>query len=136
MSTRVAENDHLGQGQSIGMGDRHQRGKPPHRCEPPRGSAVQLELRRATMPDDLDVAPKYAVRMAGAERLHRRFLRRKPAGKVNGRHLATSAVGHFAFGKHALQESLAVSLDRVSDALDVRGVQAESKNVRHATAPA
>ena len=35
---------------------------------------------------DLDVAPQHALRMAGAERLHRRFFRRKPAGKVNRRH--------------------------------------------------
>ena len=102
------------------------------RAAPP----CNCELRRAAAPDDLDVAPEHSVRMAGAERFHRRFFRGKAAGKVNRRHLATRAVRHFAVGEHALQEPLAVSLDRVGDAIDIRGVQTESENVRHATASA
>ena len=130
----AAQNNHLGQCKGIGMRDRHQRRKPAHRREPPRGPAVQRELRRAAAPDDLDVAPQHPVRMPGAERLHRRFFRGKPAGKVNRWNLAAGAVGHFALGEHAPQEPLAVSLDRVGDAGNIRGVEAEPENVRHATA--
>ena len=44
----------------------------------PGGAAVQLQPGRTVAPDDLDVAPQHALRMAGAERFHRRFLRGEP----------------------------------------------------------
>ena len=132
----AAQDKHLSERQGIGMSNRHERGKAAHRRESTRGSAVQRELRRAAAPHDLDVSPQHAVGMARAERLHRRFFGGKPAGKMNRRHLATGAVRHLAFGEHPPQEPIAVTLDGVGDAIDICGVQAEPKNVRHATATA
>ena len=132
MATAVAlsaQNNHLGERKGIGMRDGHERGKPADRGETPGGTAVQLELRRAAAPNNLYIAPEDPMRMAGAERFHRRFLRGKPAGKVNRRHPATRAVRHFGVSEHAPQEPLPVSLDRVGDAIDIRGVQTESENV-------
>ena len=126
----------LRQREIVGMRDSHERGKPAYRGETPGGTAVQLELRRAAAPNNLYIAPEHPKRMAGAERFHRRFLCGKAAGKVNRRHPATRAVRHFAVSEYAPQEPLPVSLDRVGDAIDIRGVQTESENVRHATASA
>ena len=139
MATAVAlsaQNNHLGERKGIGMRDSHERGKPAYRGKAPGSPAVQLELRRATAPNDLDIAPEDPMRMTSAERFHRRFLRGKPAGEVNRGHSATRAVRHFAVGEYAPQEPLPVSLDGVGDAIDIRGVQTESENVRHATASA
>ena len=55
---------------------------------------------------------------------------------MNRRHFAAGAVRHFAVGEHAPQKPFAVPLDRVGDAIDIRGVQTESENGRHATASA
>ena len=76
-----------------------------HRGEAPGGAAVQLQLRRAAAPDDLDVAPEHAVRVAGAERLHRRFLRGEAAGEMNRRLPPPRAVRDLAFGEDAVQEA-------------------------------
>src|SRR2546427_564725 len=88
----AAENNHLGEGEVVGMRDRDERRKAAHRGETPRGAAVQLELRRSAAPDNFNIAPKDPMGMAGTERLHRRLFRGKPAGKMNRRHLATRAV--------------------------------------------
>src|SRR2546427_11933452 len=132
----TAQNDYLGQRKLIGMRDGHERRQRAHRGEPTGGAAVQLELRGAAATDDLDVAPENAAGMAGAERFHRRLLRGKPAGKGNRGPFATGAVLHFAFSEHAPQKPFAVPLDRVGDAMDIRGVQTESENVGPATASA
>ena len=87
-----------------------------HRGEPARGAAVKLQLRRTAAPDDFDVAPQDAPRVAGAERLHRRLFRGEAAGKMNGRHAAPLAVRDLAVGEDAVQEPLAVPLDRGGDA--------------------
>jgi hypothetical protein len=105
-----------------------------HRGETPGGSSVQLELRWSAVPDDLDVTPEHTLGIAGAEGLHGGFLRREPTGKMNRWRSAARAVGYFAVSEHAAHEPVAVTLDDVGDSMDIRGVQPESDDVRHATA--
>ena len=129
MPTRVAsgaEQEDLGERQRVGMCDGQERGLALHRGKAPGGSAMQLQLRWTATPDDLDVPPQHALRMAGAERFHRRLLGGKPAGKMNGRHPAPLAVSDFAVGEDSSQEPVAVTRDGVGDARDVGGVEAES----------
>lgn len=95
--------------------------------EAPGRAAVQLQLRRAAGPaHDFDVAPQDILRAAGAERLHRGFLRSEPAGEMNRRMAASHAVRDFAVGENALAESVAVALERRDDAGDFCGVESEA----------
>ena len=133
MTTRVTlagEEQHFGEGDLIRMGDRQKRGTGAQLGEPARRPAVKLQLRGAAVPHHFDVAPEHAARVSGAERLHRRFLCRESAGKMNGRHPAARAVDDLAVGEHASHEPLAVPRERLGDAVDIRDVQAESDEVR------
>ena len=56
-----------------------------HRLESSRRAAVKLQLRRSAVPHHFDVAPQHFLRVAGAKRLHRRFLCREAAGEMDGR---------------------------------------------------
>lgn len=132
----AAENNDLSEGERIGVSNGQQCRKAADRSEALRGAAMQRQLRRSPAPDHFDVAPQDPERMAGAKRFHRRLFCGKPAGKVNRRHPPASAIRHFAFGKYASQKPLAVPLDSIGDAIDIRGVQSEPDNVRHETAPA
>lgn len=111
------------------MTDRELRGTAADFREAPRGAAVQLELRRtARLADDLDVAPQHALRVAGAERFHRGFLRGEAAGEVNRGIAAAHAVCDFAFGEYAVRKTIAVAVDGGGDAGNFRGVEPESNN--------
>jgi hypothetical protein len=57
----AGENQDLGEGESVGVGNRQERRRGIHRCEPPGGAAVKLQLRRTAAPHDLDVAPENAA---------------------------------------------------------------------------
>src|SRR5579862_4143015 len=92
---------------------------------------MQLQLRRTAVPDDLDVAPENARRMACAERLHRRFLRGEPAGKMNRRDPPARAVGDLAVREDASQETVPVPFNRLGNPGDVGGVEAEADDVWH-----
>ena len=93
---------------------------------------MQPQLRRATQAYDLDITPKHAVRVAGAERLHRRLFGREAAREVNGRGMPVRAVRDLAAGEDPLEEAIAVSFDRRGDPVNIRGVEPESDDVRHA----
>src|SRR5882672_11864919 len=105
-----SENQHLRQGQRIGMSDGEQRRIPPHRGKSTRRAAVELQLRRTAAADHLDVAPQHALRVARAERFHGCFLRGETAGEMNSRHPPACAVSDLAFGEDAAGEPLAVPL--------------------------
>ena len=92
---------------------------------------MQRELRGAAVSNDLDVTPQHALRMAGAERLHRGLLRREAAREMNGRVAAARAVRDLAFSEDSLQKAVTVSLDRVGDTGDVGGVETKADDVCH-----
>lgn len=81
------------------------------------------------MPNNLDVAPEDAPGMAGPERFHGRFFRRKASGEMNGRYAPPHGVGDLAVREHALQKPIPVSRDGGGDAVDIRCVQAEPDDV-------
>ena len=108
-----AENDHLREGERIGVRDRQLRRAAADLGEAPRGAAVQPELRRtAGLPDDFDIAPQHALRVAGPERFHRRFLRGETTCEMDGRIPSTHAVGDLRVGEDPVRESVAVTVDR------------------------
>ena len=92
---------------------------------------MKLQLRGTAVPHDLDVAPQHAVGVACAERLHAGFLGRESAGEMNRRCAAPGAVGDLALGEDAAEKALAIPLDRVRDAVNLRGVQTEADDVGH-----
>ena len=94
-----------------------------------RSAAVQLQLRRtAGSADDFDVTPQDRLRVPCAEGLHRCFLRREPAGEMNGRIVSAHAVRHFSLSEDAMREPFAVAFDRGSDTRDVGRVEAQSND--------
>ena len=125
----VAEEDHLCKRKGIGMRDGQLRRMAADCLESARGAAVQLQLRGAAASHDLDVAPQHASRVAGAECLHRGFLRCKASGEMNRRVAAAHAVRHFGLGENAVRKTLAVPLDGGGDARDVRCVEPDSDDV-------
>ena len=127
----VAEDQDLRDRQRVGVRDGQQRRTAAYRGELPSGSAVQLELRRPAAADHLDVTPEDPLRMARAERFHRRLLRGEAAREMNRRLAAPHAVRDFTLGENTLQESLAIALDGADDARDVGGVDTQTYDVRH-----
>ena len=99
-------------------------------------AAVKPQLRRpARRAHDLDVAPQHALRVAGAERLHRRFLRREPAGEMGRRVPAPRRVRNFAVGEDAAQKSIAVARDRRFDAVDFGRIHSDTDNIGRHVSP-
>jgi hypothetical protein len=127
----VAENEDLREGQFVGMRDGEQCRTASHRGKPARGSAVQLQLRGAAAAHDFDITPQDSLGVAGAERLHRGFLRGKPPREMNGGHPPAHGVVDLAVGEDAAQEALAVALDRIGDTVDVGRVDPEADDVWH-----
>lgn len=101
----------------------------------PRRSAMKQQVRRAAVARNFDVAPQDLLRVPGAERFHRRFLRGEPSGKVYRRDAAPAAVCDLAVSEHALDESIAVALDGGGDSVDVGDVKPESDDA-HESSPA
>src|SRR6185295_19081799 len=92
---------------------------------------MELQLRGAAVPDDFDVAPQHLLGVTGAERLHGRFLRGKPAGEVNGRLAPRRAVRDFAVGENTARKPVAIAIERPRDTIDFRDVDAETDDVGH-----
>ena len=93
------------------------------------GAAVQPQLRRTADADHLDVLPEHAARVAGAERLHRGFLRREPPRQVRHRVAAPRTIGDLSVGEDPAQEAIAVALERLPDARNVGRVEPEPEDV-------
>src|SRR5438128_12528704 len=87
---------------------------------------MELQLRRAAVPDHLDVAPQNALRVAGAERFHGGFLGGKARGEMGRRHPAPRAVGNLAVGEDPAHKPVAVAFDDVGDPSDIRRVESDS----------
>ena len=92
---------------------------------------MQEELRGTAPAHDLDVAPQHALRVSGAERFHRCFLGGESAGKMNRGNAPTPAVSDLALGENAVNESIAVALDGLRNAIDVGRVDSQPDDIRH-----
>ena len=79
--------------------------------------------------DHLDAGPEDSLRLAGAERLHRRFFRGEARREGRGEIALGAAIGDFAVGEDAPDETVAVSLDRLGNARDFGRVEPGSYNV-------
>ena len=71
------------------------------------------------------------MRVAGAERLHRRFLRGEPPREMHRGHAAARTIVDLAVGEHAVHEAIAVAAQRVGDAGNLGGVESKADDVRH-----
>src|SRR6185503_13126141 len=111
------------------MCQREHRSRCAHRRKPRRRAALEPELRRAAAPEHLDAAPVHPARMAGAERLHRCFLRGKPGGKRRDRVAPATAVCDLLLGEHALDEAVAVAVDGIANAGDLGCINARADDV-------
>src|SRR5262245_45988602 len=130
-SVLFAEDHHLREGERVGMRDRDERGAAADGREAAAGAAVELKPRRTAAADDLDVAPQHALRVAGAERLHRGLLGGEAAGKVDFGLAAPLAVRHFSLGEDTMDETIAVTFDGRGDARNVGRVDSQSDDLRH-----
>ena len=95
------------------------------------GAAVKLQLRRSAAPYHFDVAPEHLLSVTGAERFHRRFLCREAPGKMDRRVPPALAIGDFAVGEDAAEETVSVTFDCCRDARDIGGIEAKANDVRH-----
>jgi hypothetical protein len=111
------------------VGDRQQRSPHLHPLGANRGTAVKLQPGWTATADDLDVLPQHAARVAGAERLHRRFVGGKSPRQVRSGISPASTISNLASSEHALQEAFAVALEHVGEPGDIGGVEADAENV-------
>ena len=107
----------------LGVSDGDQAAAHLHAVGAPGGAAVQPQLRRTADPDHLDVLPQHAAGMAGAERLHRRFLGRETAGEMGDRVAAARTIGDLLIGEDPVQEAVAIALQRRGDPRQIRRIQ-------------
>jgi hypothetical protein len=119
----AAEDQDFGERERVGMRDGQQRRSAADRRESSGGAAVKLQLRRTSVPDDLDIAPEHATREPRAERLHSRLFRGKARRKTALRYAVAPAVGHLTVGEHAVHEPIAIACDGVGNTRDVGDVQ-------------
>ena len=94
---------------------------------------MKLQLRRSTDPDDLDVLPQHATRMARAESLHRGLFRGKPAGEMRNGVAAPRTIGDLPIGEHPVQKPVAITFERFRNPWEIRRVQSNSDDVHVAT---
>ena len=67
--------------------------------------------------------------MAGAERLHRRFLRGKSPCEVRCRVPAASTIGNLTGRKHALQKTITKAFEDFGEAGNVGGVEPDAEDI-------
>ena len=101
--------------------------------EVPARGVVKLQLRGAAMADHLEIAPQDAKRVAGADGFHAGLFRREPPGQVRRGVPTSQAVGDLPVGEHAAQEPIAVPLERLRDAVDFSGINAQADDVHGGT---
>ena len=131
----VPEQNHLGERERVGVGDRDERIPDLELFCAAQCAAVQLKLRRPAAADDLDIAPQDPLGASRSERLHRCFFDRKAAGQVRHGSAAPRTISNFPLGEDALKEALTVALEHVRHARDVCCVETDRENV-HDPAPA
>lgn len=73
--------------------------------------------------------------MAGAERLHRGFLRGEPTGQVGNRVPALRTISNLPVSEYASQEAISVSLERTLHSRDIGRIKSKPEDI-HGAAPA
>ncbi len=117
------------------MRDRKLRGLSANLGEASCGPAVQPQLRRSAWPTNhLDVAPKHALRVSGAERFHRRFFGCEPACEMNRRMMASHAVFDLAVREDPVSEAIAVPVERGGNTRNIGRVESKSDDGHASTA--
>src|SRR5688572_8303383 len=115
------------------MSDGEQRSADAHAISEAGGLPVQSELRGTRHPEHFDILPQHAAGVPGPERLHRRFLRRKPPGQMRGGVPAPRTISNLMFGEDAPQEVIAIALEDIRDTRDVGDVEPETDDAHDAT---
>src|SRR5260221_3553911 len=110
------------------MGEGQQRSARLHGVEAPERPARQPELRGTAVPEHLDVLPEHAPRVTGAERLHGGFLGGEPGGQARDWVAVARTIRNLAVREHAAQKAVAVPLEHVAYARDVRRVEAQPQD--------
>ena len=95
------------------------------------GATVKLQLRGASSPNNLDIAPKDLLGVTGSERLHRRFLCGEATGKMDRGRTSALAVGDFTVGENTAEKSIAVPFDCRSDARNIRRIETKANDAGH-----
>src|SRR6266850_784066 len=125
----IFDQHHLRDRRLAGVRQGHQHSRAAHGRKPCRRAAVERHLRGAVPADDFDRRPVDTARVAGAESLHRRFLRRE-ACRVRRREVAPRlAVCDFSGGEDPPHEALAVPIDHVGHALDFGRIEPDTYNL-------
>jgi purine-nucleoside/S-methyl-5'-thioadenosine phosphorylase / adenosine deaminase len=121
----------VGNGEITRVRQRKERARGAQQLESTRGSLTEAQLRRTASPNHLDAAPQNTLAVARPERFHCRFLRCE-SGRKRGRRIApTPAVRDFAFREDAVNEPIAVALDRVRDTVDLGRIETQTYNVHN-----
>ena len=100
-------------------------------CKAPGGAPVKQQLRRASTPNYLDIAPQHLLSVTGAERFHRRFLCGKSPGKMDRGNSAALTVGNLTVGEDAVEEAIAVPVDGRCDPRDIGSIETKANDGRH-----
>lgn len=127
----TAENQDLRHCQFIGMRDGQERRLAADGGQPMSGTPVKTQVRRATVADDLDIAPQHALRVTGPERFHGRLFRREAAREMNRGYAPMRAVRNLAGREDPLQKAVAIPCDRRLDAVDIGRIEPEPDDIWH-----
>lgn len=119
----IGEEEDLRHRERVCVGDGEERSAGPHRLEAAQRTACQPQLRRSASSKHFDVLPEDAARVAGAERLHGRLFCGKSSGEVRRGVPPPHTIINLCVGEHARQEPVAIPLDDIAHARDVRGIE-------------
>ena len=129
--TRVAaaEEQDLCHGESVRVRDGHERRNGAERFEAARSAAMELKLRGAASPDNLNPAPQDFGSVSGPERFHGRLFSGESSGKMNRGDTPPGAVRNFSFCEHPAEKSIAIPLNSPRDPRNVGGIESQADDV-------
>lgn len=127
----MCEQEHLCDGQRVGVRNGEERRRGLHGGKSPRRTSMKLQLRRSAVSNDLDITPEHLLRVAGPERLHGCLLCGKAPREMDGRLTPALAIRDFTFGKDALKKAFAVSFDGGRNSRNIGGIDPQADDVRH-----
>ena len=122
----VTYQDDVCESQAVRVRDREMRPRGAESGKMAGRGIVKVQLRWTAVADDFEILPQHSEGMAGANRFHSGFLRRKAAGEVRCGILASHAVLELARGKDAAQKTLAIALDSGRNSFNLGRIHAEA----------